>query len=148
MNADVAKQRHYLETQIRTASPEQLLIMLFEGAIRFAEQAKVRLDGRDYEGSHGLLVRSQHIVLEVMYSLDKGIGDEVYRNLVALYRFVYLRLVRANITRDKAPVDEALRILQHLRETWVAAIDKAGDELRRGAAQAAARPQGGLSIQG
>ena len=114
--------RQYLENQIRTASREQLLLLLFDGAIRFSEQARHRLAGREIEEGLRLLVRAQHVVLEVMNGLDRGVGEELYRNLVGLYGFVYGRLVRAGTTVDPAPIDEALVILRRLRETWGDAV--------------------------
>lgn len=144
--------RQYLETQVRTASPEELLILLFDGAVRFCEQAKVRIDEKDIEGSHNLLIRAQQIVLEVMTALDRDIGDEIYANLIGLYRFVYMRLVRANVTREKPLIDEAVEVLAHLRDTWRQAVDQA----RKSGALAGRVPPshtngttgGSLSIQG
>ncbi|MCR4315334.1 MAG: flagellar export chaperone FliS [Planctomycetes bacterium] len=120
--------RSYLETQIRTASKEQLLIMLFDGAIRFCNQAKVKIEDRDIEGSYNLLIKAQNIVMELMCSLDRSIGEDIYNNLVGLYNFIYLRLVDANIKKDNVKIDEALKILVDLRGTWSDAIDKAKSE--------------------
>ena len=132
--------RQYLENQIRTAPREQLLLLLFDGAIRFSEQARLKLDGREIEEGLRLLVRAQHIVLEVMNGLDRGVGDELYRNLVGLYGFVYGRLVRAGTAVDPAPIDEALVILRRLRETWGDAVMHMRQEHAAGAA--APVPQG------
>ena len=130
--------------------------MLYDGAIRYSVQARDSLERKDFEAAFEKLTRAQHIILEVMYSLDRGIGDEIYGNLVGLYRFIYMRLVKGNVSREVEPIDEAIKVLIHVRETWNAAIEKAGDELKRGAAGTGiapagipARPQGGgLSIQG
>ncbi|MBI4569780.1 MAG: flagellar export chaperone FliS [Planctomycetes bacterium] len=116
--------RGYLETQIKTASKEQLLLMLYDGAIRFAEQAKAKIDEKDIEGSYNLLIKSQNIVLELMCCLDKAIGEELYSNLMRLYNFIYSRLVEANIKKQNTLVEEGLVILRQLRETWSEAIEK------------------------
>lgn len=122
--------RKYLETQVRTASQEQLLLMLIDGAIRFSEQAKSKLAEKDIEGAHQLLIRAQRIMVELVSSLSRQIGDEIYNNLVRLYNFVYFRLVRANVQHSEAPIDEALKILGILRSTWAEAIEKSKEERR------------------
>ncbi len=122
--------RKYLETQVRTASQEQLLLMLIDGAIRFSEQAKGKLAEKDLEGAHHLLIRGQRIMVELVTSLSREIGDEIYGNLVRLYNFVYFRLVRANVQHAPEPIDEALRILGSLRQTWAEAIEKSVAERR------------------
>ncbi len=119
------KARQYLETQILTAPREQLLLLLFDGAIRFAEQARELQGARDAEGAAGLLLRAQRIVIELMTALKPDqVGEVIYRNLMGLYVFAYFRLVKAGLRRDPALVDEALRILRHVRETWSMAIEK------------------------
>lgn len=117
--------RQYLESRIKTATKEELLILLFDGAVRFSEQAKIKIDEKDVEGSCQLLIKAQRIMVELICSLQKEIiGEDVYANLVKLYNFVYFRLIKANITKEKALIDEALSILVHLRETWAMAVDQ------------------------
>ena len=121
----VDKTRQYLETQVRTATKEQLLLMLFDGAIRFAEQARPKMtDKQDIESAHNLLIKAQRIVMELLSALDKTIEAELYRNLTGLYVFIYGRLVQANMQREPALLDEAIRILRMLRGTWAEAIEK------------------------
>lgn len=152
--------QQYLQNQILTAPREQLLLMLFDGAIRFAEQAKPKIDEKDFEGSCKLLIKAQRIVIELMSSLKRELlGDEVFDNLMALYNFIYFRLVNANVKKDKGLVDEAVRILSHLRETWSMAIEKDRKEkfpqlalmekARKESTPApAAPPRGPLNIEG
>ncbi len=152
--ADAASAR-YLETQIQTASPDQLLLMLFDGAIRFSEQGKVLLLEKAFEQSNARLLRAQDIMLELMSALDTGIGEPIYGNLMGLYRFVWERLIDANVRRDAAPIDESLKILALLRETWGEAVAKARQEKSPGAmaasavaGAASAAPRVGISVQG
>ncbi|MDQ7780373.1 MAG: flagellar export chaperone FliS, partial [Planctomycetota bacterium] len=74
---------------MRTATKEQLLLMLFDGAIRFTDQARPKMEKKDLEGTHVLLVKAQRITLELISALDKSIGAEIYNNLTGLYTFVY-----------------------------------------------------------
>ena len=117
--------QQYLEDHVLTAPREELLLMLFDGAIRFAEQAKLKIEAKDIEGSCALLIKAQRIVIELMTSLKRDvIGDELYSNLTSLYNFVYFRLVNANVRKDRGLVDEALKIMTHLRGTWALAVEK------------------------
>lgn len=112
------KTREYLKTQIQTASREQLVLMLYDGAIRFGEQAKERIATQDWEGAHTLLIRSQNIVLELLYALDRKAGGALADNLASLYTYCYHRLVEANIHHSAAKIDECNGILRGLRDAW------------------------------
>ncbi|MHC4661486.1 MAG: flagellar export chaperone FliS [Planctomycetota bacterium] len=116
--------KQYLETQVKTATREQLLLLLFDGVIRFGELAKTAITEDDREATHKYLVRAQRIIVELMSSLDRRVGDGIYSKLVQLYKFVYIRFVNANLHRSAALIDEAMPILLHLRETWRQAIEK------------------------
>ncbi|MFC1588501.1 flagellar export chaperone FliS [Planctomycetota bacterium] len=118
----------YLEVQVQTASKEQLLVMLYDGAIRFCQLAQQHLENEDIEASHNNLIRAKAIIVELMCSLDKKIGDPLYSNLISLYNFIYLRLVEANFNKSVSSLVEALEILQHLRSTWEQAIEKSSAE--------------------
>ena len=145
------RSRNYLKTQVETASKPQLLIMLFDGAIRFTERAKCELESNNYEGSHASFVRAQRIMVELISALDESqIPDDLYRNLTGLYGFVYRSLVSANIERSSAPAGEALQILRHLRETWTLAVEKMDPEVRRQvvAGTVVAGRHQSLSVQG
>jgi flagellar protein FliS len=116
------KSKEYLKTQIQTASREQLVLLLYDGAIRFSDQAKDRLAARDYDGAHGLLIRAQNIVLELLYALDRKTGGEVAEKLAGLYTYCYSRLVEANVHHLTSKVDESNTVLRELREAWAKAI--------------------------
>ena len=119
----------YLEAKIRTASREQLLIMLIDGAIRFTEQGKQKLAEQRYEEMNALFSRAQAIMLELISSLNESTMDkQVYTNIVGLYKFVYLRLVSVNTKHDPAQADEALEVLANVRDIWMTAIEKMYEE--------------------
>lgn len=130
MNAATSEQKayQYLVQQIQTASREQLLLMLYDGAIRFLKLARKALDTKDYETSHNNLLKSQKILTELMSSLDMNVGGEVARNLMNLYEYLYYRLVQANLKRDPEMVDEVIGHLTDLRKTWDEAIKIAARE--------------------
>jgi flagellar protein FliS len=118
-------ERKYLEGQILTSSKEELLILLLDGALRFSEQARTKLAEADFETFARLLIRGQNIMIELLGGLRKEeLGGAIYNGLAGLYRFVHGRLAEAALSRDASKIDDALRILAHLRETWVRAMDK------------------------
>jgi flagellar protein FliS len=120
-----APQNAYLSTQIKTASKEQLLLMLFDGAIRFAHQTKAAIEAREIENASNASIKVQNIVNELMSSLDQElIAPELYRNLMSLYSFVHKRMVNANLERNAAAVDEAVEVLTNLRGVWQEAISQ------------------------
>ncbi|NLJ80898.1 MAG: flagellar export chaperone FliS [Firmicutes bacterium] len=89
----------YRQTQISTASQGELLIMLFDGAIRFAQQALEHLGQGETEQAHFKLMRTQDIVNELISSLNLDLG-EIAHNLQQLYTYINDLLVQANIEKD------------------------------------------------
>lgn len=128
----------YLKTKIMTASPEELQLMLYDGAIRFCEQGRAAIEEKKIEESYRLLVKAQDIILEMCNSLRDEICPETCSNMRSLYIFVYEKLVKANIEKNVSCVDEALKVIRHMRETWVLLIEKLNEE--RGQEQAGEAP--------
>lgn len=120
----IDKRTAYLKTQVMTARPEQLTLMLFDGAIRFGEKGRRCLQEQDYEGSFTALSRAEQIVMELMNSLRPQSAPEICRQQAGLYLFVYSKLVDANMSREVAPLSDAMRVLGILRQTWVLLIEK------------------------
>ncbi len=94
MNPQAAQQaqQQYLRTRVMTATPEQLQMMLFDGAIRFCEQAKASLERRDYEGSYNNISRAQKIVMELTGSLKHDVAPDLCGKLAAIYNYTYRKL--------------------------------------------------------
>lgn len=114
--------RRYLETQVLTAPKEKLLLMLLDGAVRFATQAREKAATGDRQGASPLYLRAQAIALELCAALDAGLEPALRRNLAGLYMFVYRKLVAANLDAKTAPADEALAILGKLRGMFGEAV--------------------------
>lgn len=114
----------YLRTQIMTASPEQLRLMLYDGAIKFAGQARAAMADNRLEESYEGLMRAQKIVLELSTSLKRDTEPELTEKMSALYTFIYRKLVEANIERNTAALDEAIKLLQFERDTWRMLMEK------------------------
>jgi flagellar protein FliS len=124
MNPNVAQ--NYLKTRVMTATPEQLQMMLFDGALRFGEQAKLALEKKDYEGSYNNITRVQKILTELSCTLKHDVAPELCKKLAALYAYAYRRLIEANIDHSLDSLNEALQILRYQRETWGMLLDQLG----------------------
>lgn len=112
----------YKQSQIETASPEEILIMLYDGAIRFLLVAKKAHDAGEIEKRHKNILNAQHIIQEFMSSLDMEIGGEMAINLYRLYEYLNYRLIQFNIQKDLGMLDEVLEHLRSLKKTWEEAI--------------------------
>ncbi len=127
----------YLKTRIMTASPEELRLLLYEGCLKFCRQGKAELEKekRDYEALYENFMRAQKIVLELSTSLNHQANPELCEKLSALYTWIYRLLVDANMDRDVAKVDEAIKLLDYERETWQLLMQKNADLTARTAPQ-------------
>lgn len=114
----------YLRNAVMTASAEQLQLMLYDGAIRFTRQARDAITASDFETSCEKLLRAQRIMQELENGLRPEINPELCQQLGSLYRFVNTCLIDANMKREVGTIDEALQILNHMRETWLMLMDK------------------------
>jgi flagellar protein FliS len=134
MNPQVAQ--NYLRTKVLTATPEQVQLMLFDGAIRYAEQARPMLEQKKFEQSHTLLTRAQKIVNHLLGSLKRDVAPELCTNLAGIYTYVHRKLVEADIKHNVAAIGEAIELLRYQRETWVMLLQqlaqqKAGVEAQK-----------------
>jgi flagellar protein FliS len=104
----------YQDMKIQTASPEQIMIMLYDGAIRFSLQAKKKMVDKDFEGKGIFISKTQAIIDELMNSLDFSIAPDLCSNLQQLYIYINERLTEANIKLDIEAVDEVVGLLNIL----------------------------------
>ena len=114
----------YLRDAVMTATPEQLQLMLYDGAIRFAMQGRDALENKDFSTSYEKLTRAQSIINEMQAGLNYDINRELCERVASIYNFLFSKLVEANVQRDVNAVDDALRVLRIERETWQILVDK------------------------
>ena len=107
----------YRTSQVVGASQVGQVVLLYQGAIRFAARHLAFLEGGDIEQSHKASLRSQEIVAELRGSLDLTAGP-IASQLDGLYDFVQQRLVEGNMTKKPRPTEEAIQVLRGLLETW------------------------------
>lgn len=113
----------YRRVQAETASPPQLILMLYDGLLKRLQSALNGLEVRDYEEVNGSLQGAQEILLELAASLDMESG-EIADNLMALYQYQHQLLLEANVAKDPAPVREVAVLSGQLREAWANALEQ------------------------
>lgn len=113
----------YKNQQIMTASPEELTLMLYNGAIRFTNESILALEHGDIPKSHAANLRAQDIVREFMATLDMKV--ELSQNWLALYDYIEYSLIQGNIKKDKTLLENAKSILTDMRDTWSEAMKEA-----------------------
>lgn len=116
----------YRQTSVQTSNPAKLVIMLYDGAIRFVNTAINALQQKDIEQSNLNLGKAQAIISELMSTLDRSY--DISQNLYSLYEYTNFLLVEANIKRDPSKAEEAVSYLSDLRETWVEASKLAASQ--------------------
>src|SRR5262245_1792417 len=110
----------YRQTEIQSRSPLELVVMLYDGALRFTADARDAMVRRDIQARQQHLSRAMAIVSELQSTLDMETGGELAEHLDKLYGFVRDRLIDASAKQDLQPLDEARRVLATLREGWLA----------------------------
>jgi flagellar secretion chaperone FliS len=112
-----ARPNAYREASIMTASPEQLVVMLYDGAGRFLRQAEGAMIEGSWTQAGEKLTRAEAIIDELLATLDMDVG-EVAERLQSIYVFCKARLIEARLQRDSVRVDQVARLLAELREAW------------------------------
>ncbi|MCK9486269.1 MAG: flagellar export chaperone FliS [Dehalococcoidia bacterium] len=132
----VSAHQTYRRMQTATATPGELISLLYDALVRNLSRAETGLEARDLEQAHAALLKAQDIVLELISSLDTGAeGDpgQMARQIAPLYEYMYHRLLDASLHKDVEPVAEVRRLVQPVRDAWRLALEQV-------AAQAAAAP--------
>lgn len=114
--------QQYKAKEVETASPETILLMLYDGAIKFLKQSKVHYEAGEIEPAYKNLASAQNIISEFMNTLDMETTGETGQNLYRLYDYYHYRLVEANLKRDTGMIEEVIGHLTQLRKTWAEAI--------------------------
>jgi len=111
----------YKENTVFTASPEELTLMLYNGMIKYANQAIIAIDEKRIPQAHETIIRTSAIVSELNMTLN--MDYEISQGLRPLYDFLNERLFEANITKDKKIIEDILPIINELRDTWKQAME-------------------------
>jgi flagellar protein FliS len=114
----------YKQMSIETAGPAELVLMLYNRALRSMEEATGCISRKDIEGSNRSLQKAQDIVDELRVSLNVSAGGKLARDLDAVYEYVNSRLLMANVKKDASLVNEARRVLGEIRDGWAEVVEK------------------------
>lgn len=119
MSTSNGYQNAYRRAAVGTMDQNKLIVMLYDGAIRHIKMALKHMATGKIEEVHNSLVRSKNIVSELMVSLNMEKGGEIAKNLRSLYTYIFGQLIEANMHKKSAPAEDALVLLQQLREAWM-----------------------------
>ena len=114
--------QQYERSKILTASPAELILLLYDGFIKFCNIAKNAIDKKDYYEANKYIQKAAKIIEELDYSLD--FKYDVAQNFNNIYSYVLLRIHDANIKKDNTILDECIQHIRSLRETWKQVIEK------------------------
>jgi flagellar protein FliS len=118
----MSKLNAYRQTAVTTASKEQVLIMLYEAAIKHLKKAAECCQKNDLAGKGTAVGKAHDIINELSNSLDFQVGGEVAKNLERLYSFMVEQIVQGNINNEPAKFDQARSMLETLLEGWKGAV--------------------------
>jgi flagellar protein FliS len=129
----------YRTSQVVSASRAGQVVLLYQGAIRFATQHLAWLERHDIEQAHKSSIRCQEIVTALRGSLDLSAGP-IAGQLDDLYDFVLRRLAAGNLAKEPRPTEEAVQVLRGLLEAWQELASRPASALVDGVAEPAAPP--------
>ena len=130
----------YIQTSVTTRDQGDILVMLYDGAIKFMNMAKERLAANDMAGKGINITKALNIIEELLNTLDIDKGGPIAENLRNLYTFCTNRLVMANIKKSPEMIDEVIKIVTGLRAAFAAIVDL--PEAREASQQVAAGQRG------
>lgn len=115
--------KQYQTSNITTATPEKLMILLFDGAIQFLQKAKTAIAENDLKGRSENIDGARKIIREFMRTIDLENGNDVSKQLFKLYNRMAMNLIKANVQRNSALIDEVIEDLSNIRWGFQKAIE-------------------------
>ncbi len=106
----------YQQGSVKTASPAKLTLMLYDGAVRFCNIAKEAIAAGDFEKANTNIMKAEKIIVELRVTLD--MKYPVAKDFDTVYDYIYRRLVEANMKKNQTVLDDALKHIKTMRETW------------------------------
>jgi flagellar protein FliS len=137
----------YKRVDVETASQGKLIVMLFNGAIQRAEEAKRQLEKGRLQNVHNNLIRAQDIIAELRGALNMSAG-EIARNLDRIYEYFQHLLIMANIRKETAHIDQCVRMMIAVRDTWQEVFDSVGRETSSSAPRVNQHGAAVMNVQG
>ena len=110
--------QQYRATKVETAGSVDLVVMLYQGAVKFIRLAIESIEQDDMKAAHTNFVRARDIVVELLGSLNREAGGQIATQLAGVYDYCFRRLIHANVKKDTAPAQEVLGIFRDLGKAW------------------------------
>jgi flagellar secretion chaperone FliS len=120
--------QNYQQVQVETSDQKQLILMVYDAAVRFCQEARLAMMREDLTGKGKSIQRAFDAISELRKSLNMEKGGEVAEGLNKLYAFLGHQLTLANLNNDKEILDSVITVLNDLRGTWAQAFDKMEEE--------------------
>lgn len=122
------KQFHYKATEILTADPAKIILMLYDGAISFMYQASSAAESKQYIERANKISRVNSILLELLSSLDFEKGGEIAKNLREIYVFLVKELLKADHQNDAELIQRCAQVLEIIRDGWKEVVSQASQK--------------------
>ena len=119
----------YQTTEILTADPGKLVLLLYDGAISFLRQGQEKLQENDYETKGYFLMKAHDIVSELLSCLHEEKGGEIALRLKSIYTYILKRIMDGDLNKETRAIDESIQLLSELREAWQKIIVKNHNEV-------------------
>jgi len=118
MSNQTTAYQQYKEVQVKTANRGKLLIILYQGCIKFLRLAKKGIQDNNIEMANNNIIKSQKIIIELMSTLNREKGGEIADNLYSLYDYMNRQLIEANIKKNLAPIEIVEELMLELLDSW------------------------------
>jgi len=116
---------HYRETQIKTASKGKLIVILYDGLLRFLDIALENIPKKKYDVVNNNILKAQDIITELIMSLNMEVGD-ISQKLFSIYTFFNKMLIEGNLKKDPKPILFVRKMAAELRDAWNQIASKGG----------------------
>lgn len=114
----------YKTNSVQTASKEKILLMLYEGAIKFTKLAIKAMEEKKIADKGYNIGRAYDIIMELNNTLDHKVGGDISKKLEALYVFIMDQYTQANFKNQVEPLKNNLKIIENLYQGWIGAVEK------------------------
>ena len=115
--------KQYQTSNITTATPEKLMILLFDGALQFLQKAKTAISENNLQERAKNIEGARKIIREIMRTIDLENGNDVAKKLLKLYNRMAMNLIKANVQRNAAKIDEVIEDISNIRWGFQKAIE-------------------------
>lgn len=137
---------NYLKQEVEGATQGQLIVMLYDAAIRFMRNGIKGIEEKHIENAHNNIIKAEEILYELMSTLNTDEGGEIADHLLRLYDFMIWTLIEANTSKSIDKINEVLKLMIPLRDAWKEALAKEAEVIAREAQTQTSAPSARQSL--